>query len=312
MVSATMDTDLVYREERQDACPAEIASIKDYFTLLKPGVMSLVVFSAFAGMMLAPGHLHPFLQIVTIVCVALGSGAGAALNMWYDRDIDAVMRRTQKRPIPSGKIEAADVLFVGIFLAVFSVAILGLAVGWDAAALLAFAIWFYAYVYTVVLKRNTPQNIVIGGAAGAFPPMIGWMAVTHGFAWESFIYFLIILLWTPPHFWALALYRNEDYRTANIPMMPVTAGELSTKRQMLFYTIILVLVTLLPVVMHTSGALYGVVAAVLGVLFLKHALRVKRSDVPRDAMRMFGFSILYLFALFTALLVDRWLGSFLI
>ncbi len=281
------------------------SSVNDYITLLKPGVMSLVVFSAITGMLLAPHSLHPFLQAVTVLCIALGSGAGAVLNMWYDRDIDTIMRRTKERPIPAGKIAADDALFLGLFLSLFSVGILGLAVGWDAAALLGFAIWFYAHFYTMILKRHTPQNIVIGGAAGAFPPMIGWLAVEHSLTFEPIIYFLIIFLWTPPHFWALALYRNDDYRTAHIPMMPVTAGLPSTKRQMLFYTLALVVTTLLPCIINTSGSVYGVSALALGGMFIWHNLRVIRSDDPKTAMKMFGFSILYLFGVLTMLMIDR-------
>jgi heme o synthase len=282
------------------------ASMRDYFTLLKPGVMSLVVFTAACGMWLAPTTVHPLVQMVSVLCIALGSGAGAAINMWYDRDIDAIMRRTQKRPIPAGRVHADDALFLGLFLSVFSVGLLGLAAGWKAAGLLAFAIWFYAHFYTMMLKRHTPQNIVIGGAAGAFPPVIGWLAASAPLSLEPWVYFLVIFLWTPPHFWALALYRHDDYRTANVPMMPLVRGIASTKRQMLVYTVVLVALTLTPtVVLHSSGWLYGAGAAALGAGFVWHARRVLRRDEPALAMKMFGYSIVYLFALFGLLLLDR-------
>ena len=282
------------------------ASIRDYFRLLKPGVMSLVVFSGFVGMKMAPGDLHPFLQLLTVLCIAMGSGAGAAINMWYDRDIDAQMRRTQKRPIPAGRIHPDDALFLGLFLAIISVMLLGLAAGWAAGALLAFAIVYYAVFYTMGLKRRTPQNIVIGGAAGAFPPVIGWLAVTgDSLTVEPLLYFLIIFLWTPPHFWALALYRNEDYRTAGIPMLPVVAGLQTTKRQMLAYTLLLLPVTLAPAMVGQSGALYAAGSLTLGLLFCHHAWEVLQTDNAKRAMAMFKFSILYLFMLFTLLLIDK-------
>lgn len=286
--------------------PAEEASVRDYTRLLKPGVMSLVVFSGFVGMAMAPGSLHPFLEAVTVLCIALGSGAGAAINMWYDRDIDALMRRTQHRPIPAGRIAPDDALFLGLFLAVISVMLLGLATGWAAGGLLAFAIFFYAVIYTMWLKRATPQNIVIGGAAGAFPPVIGWLATTGGaMSMDPVLYFAIIFLWTPPHFWALALYRNDDYKTAGVPMLPVIAGLAATKRQMLAYTLLLLPVTLLPSIIGQSGALYAAGALALGVRFVWHACAVLRSDIPKRAMEMFKFSIFYLFGIFGLLLLDK-------
>ncbi|MES2984176.1 MAG: heme o synthase [Pseudomonadota bacterium] len=280
------------------------SSLHDYWTLLKPGVMSLVVFTGAAGLWMAPGHLHPFLQLITILCIALGSGAGAALNMWYDRDIDAIMTRTQKRPIPAGRIAADDVLALGLMLAVAAVAMLGLAVSVAAACWLAFAIFFYAVIYTMLLKRHTPQNIVIGGLAGAFPALIGWVAASPEPAVMPWLMVAIVFFWTPPHFWALALYRHSDYALANIPMLPVTAGIPATKRHILVYTLILIAVSLTPLLVG-AGALYGIGTGLLGANFLRLAIVVLRSQNPRDAMRLFGFSILYLFILFALLLLDR-------
>jgi protoheme IX farnesyltransferase len=282
------------------------SSLKDYLTLLKPGVMSLVVFTGAAGMWMAPHSLHPFYQLITVLCIALGSGAGAALNMWYDRDIDAIMARTQKRPVPAGRIAADDALALGLMLAIASVALLGLAVSYLAAAWLAFAIFFYAVIYTMLLKRTTSQNIVIGGLAGAFPALIGWVAVSPEPALMPWLMVAIVFFWTPPHFWALALYRHSDYAAARVPMLPVTAGIPATKRQILAYTVLLVAVSLTPL-FAGAGLAYGAVASLLGINFLRHAWRVLRSDAPRDAMKMFGFSIAYLFILFAALIADHWI-----
>lgn len=285
------------------------SSLRDYLTLLKPGVMSLVVFTGATGVWMAPGHLHPFYQLITILCIALGSGAGAALNMWYDRDIDGVMKRTQNRPIPGGRVAADDALALGLMLSVASVGMLGLAVSYAAAAWLAFAIFFYGVIYTMLLKRSTPQNIVIGGLAGALPALIGWVAVSPEPALMPWLMVAIVFFWTPPHFWALALYRHSDYATANIPMLPVTAGIPATKRQILIYTLILIAVSLSPV-LAGAGPTYGLCAGLLGANFLRHALRVHGSDAPRDAMKMFGFSIIYLFALFALLLADHFIQGF--
>ena len=287
------------------------SSIKDYFTLLKPGVMSLVVFTGAVGMLLAPGSIHPFLGVLAVFAIALGSGAGAVINMWFDRDMDAIMSRTQKRPIPSGRIAAPDALALGIMLSLLSVGLLGIATNWLAAAWLAFAIFFYGVVYTMLLKRSTPHNIVIGGAAGALPPVIGWAAVTGATPLFPWLMCLIIFLWTPPHFWALALYRHADYKKAGVPMLPVVAGEAATKRQILFYSLLLAASAVAPALLGFTGLAYGAAAALLSLLFLAHARRVSASDNPRDAMRLFGFSILYLFALFTALLLDRVLLEYL-
>lgn len=280
------------------------SSVRDYITLLKPGVMTLVVFTGLAGMVVAPTSLNLLQQLMTLFCIALGSGAGAAMNMWYDRDIDAIMARTQKRPIPTGKIAPDDALAFGLFLAAASVMLMGLALNWVAAGILAFAIFFYAVVYTMWLKRSTPQNIVIGGAAGAFPPMIGWAAATGDISFTSIMLFAIIFLWTPPHFWALALYRNGDYEKAGIPMMPVVAGNASTKRQMLAYTIALVIATLAVPFTGIGGLIYNVMASLLGAMFLYHVIRVMRAEGDVWPKKTFGFSILYLFSLFTALMID--------
>lgn len=287
--------------------PAEkFSSVRDYFTLLKPGVMSLVVFTGAVGLWLAPAHLHPLLQAIAIFSIALGSGAGAAFNMWYDRDMDAVMKRTQNRPIPAGRIAADDALAMGWMLAIASVGILGLATNWLAAGLLAFAIFFYAVVYTIWLKRHTSHNIVIGGAAGAFPAVIGWAAATgDASAALPWVLFAVVFLWTPPHFWALCLYRHDDYARAGVPMHPVKHGIAATKKQIVLYSIAMVAVSAAPYFMGDAGVIYLAAAAALGGYFLFGALRVLRSDVPRDAMKLFGFSILYLFVLFGALVFDH-------
>jgi heme o synthase len=284
------------------------STVSDYVTLLKPGVMSLVVFTGLAGMYLAPGHLHPLQHFLTLLCIALGSGAGGAMNMWYDRDIDAVMKRTAARPIPAGRIAPDDALAFGLFLSAGAVMLMGLALNWVAAFLLAFAITFYVGVYTMALKRSTPQNIVIGGAAGAFPPMIGWAAVTGNVSLEPLLLFAIIFLWTPPHFWALALYKSDDYARAGVPMMPVVAGKMSTKRQMVAYTWLLVATSLLLSALHLTGLLYTVAAALLGVMFLHHVHKVLRDQSDKWARKTFGFSILYLFMLFTVLMLDGWIN----
>src|SRR5262245_40183687 len=267
--------------------------------------MSLVVFSGFAALAVAPVQPHPLLSAVAILCIAIASGASGAINMWYDRDIDAVMPRTCKRPIPQGRVDPAEALAFGIVLAIGSVVIMGVALNWLAAGLLATAILFYVFVYTMWLKRRTPQNIVIGGAAGAFPPMIGWAAATGTVSVESIALFLLIFMWTPPHFWALALYRAGDYEKAGVPMLPVVAGARATKIQMLVYTVLLFPLALAPWALGVAGALYGVAAAILGLLFILAAVRVWFDAGERAARQMFAFSILYLFLLFTLLIVDR-------
>ena len=281
------------------------ARVSDYFALLKPKVMSLVVFTGFAGMWVAPGFsdIHPFLAAVAILALAVNAGAAGAINMWYDRDIDAVMNRTSARPIPAKHVHPDEALSLGVVLSIFSVMIMGVALNWFAAALLTAANLFYVFIYTIWLKRSTPQNIVIGGAAGAFPPMIGWAAVTGDITLYPIILFLIIFMWTPPHFWALSLFANEDYKRANIPMMTVTAGAKSTKIQMLIYTSLLVPLTLLPAFLGYTTITYGLIAAALGILFLLSNIRVLLSQDLKHARIMFGYSVFYLFALFLALMI---------
>ncbi len=256
--------------------------------------MSLVVFSGFTGLMVAPGHIHPLIGFVAILCIALASGGSAAINMWYDRDIDAIMTRTQKRPLPQGRIDPETARDFGGALIFFSVAFMALAVNWLAAALLASAAAFYIFVYTIWLKRRTPQNIVIGGAAGAFPPVIAWAAVTGHVAFPAIILFLIIFVWTPPHFWALALYRNEDYRRAGVPMLPVIKGERRTKIEMLIYTLLLFPLSLAPYFVGIAGPTYLIGASILSGLFIVCALRVMFDKTHKSARQMFGYSIMYL------------------
>jgi len=285
------------------------ARVEDYVALLKPRVMSLVVFTAIIGLLLAPGGINPAVGVIAILCIAIGAGGSGALNMWYDADIDAVMSRTANRPIPAGRVSRGEALAVGIICSGFSVAILGLATNLAAAALLAFTIFFYAVIYTMWLKRSTPQNIVIGGAAGAFPPMIGWAAVTGDISLPSIVLFLIIFLWTPPHFWALALYKQGDYGAAGIPMLPNVAGEPATKFQILLYSVILVGTTLLPVALHQSGWIYGAVAVVTGTTFVYLAARLyaapDRLAMKQLARQLFTYSLSYLAVIFFALLVDH-------
>ncbi len=294
----------------------EGSSPSDWLALLKPRVMTLVVFTGWIGMLLAPGNLHPVLGFTAVLCIAIGAGAAGAINMWYDRDIDAVMHRTAKRPIPGGRIAPEEALGFGVALAVGSVVVMGLATNVFAALALAGSIAFYVFVYTMWLKRLTPQNIVIGGAAGAFPPLIGWAAVTGGTAILPLLMFAIVFFWTPPHFWSLALYANADYTRAGVPMLPVVRGGRETRRQIVIYTLLLVPITLAPWALHLTGAVYGLTAAAMGLGFLVHVLRVFRDQdsagitLNRDApaRASFKFSILYLFVLFGALAVDRFVG----
>jgi len=287
-----------------------IAGVGDYIELMKPRVMSLVVFTALVGLMVAPGHVHPVIGFAALLCITVGAGAAGALNMWYDADIDGRMARTAGRPIPRGRVTPGEAAGFGFTLAVFSVVSLGLLVNLAAAALLAFTIFFYVAVYTVWLKRSTPQNIVIGGAAGALPPMIGWAAATGSLAIEPILLFLIIFFWTPPHFWALSLYRAEDYARAGIPMLPVVAGEGQTRRQILLYTLILTPLGVTPWLLGYAGPVYGIAAAVLGAIMVVLALRVHNErGGHRASKQLFGFSILYLFLLFAMLLVDRMSGG---
>ena len=281
------------------------STAKDYFDLLKPRVMSLVIFTAITGLYLAPGSMNPFLAVIAILCISVGSGAAGAINMWYDRDIDLIMKRTQRRPIPSGKITPENALHLGVFLSIASVTLMGLAINILSAALLAFAIFFYAYIYTVLLKRSTPQNIVIGGAAGALPPLIGWVCVTNQITIEPIILFLIIFFWTPPHFWALSLYSAEDYKKANIPMLPVVSGIKHTKLQIVIYSIFLFMVSILPFCYGFSGSIYLYSAIILNVIFTVMSFILYFDDKNKIARKMFFYSIFYLFLLFLIAIIDK-------
>jgi len=298
--------------------PAALAggqgSVGDYFALLKPRVMSLVIFTAFAGLIAAPGTIHPWLGFVALLAIAVGAGAAGALNMWYDADIDAVMKRTSRRPVPKGAITPQEALGFGMTLAVGSVLVLGLLVNWLAGALLAFTIFFYIAIYTMWLKRLTPQNIVIGGAAGAFPPMVGWVSVTGSIDLGSIALFLIIFMWTPPHFWALALWKkiNADYSNAGVPMLPVVAGADETRRQILIYTLLLVPVTLTPALTGTVGWLYTLANIGLGAMFIWYSVQVYRQREGAEAeaacKALFKFSTLWLFIVFALILAERAAG----
>jgi protoheme IX farnesyltransferase len=284
------------------------AEVGDYIALLKPRVMSLVIFTALVGLMIAPGHVHPVLAFTSILCIAAGAGASGALNMAYEGDIDALMTRTANRPIPRGRITQPEATAFGMTLAFFSVMTLGILVNWYAGALLAFTIFFYTVIYTVWLKRWTAQNIVIGGAAGALPPVVAWVAATGSLSMEPILLFLIIFFWTPPHFWALALFRNDDYARAGVPMLPVVAGPDATRLQILLYTIVLVAIAFAPWPLGYFDAFYGVISLVLGAGMLALAINVYRRREGREANRatrkLFAFSILYLFALFAVLLLE--------
>jgi protoheme IX farnesyltransferase len=284
------------------------ASVSDYIALLKPRVMSLVVFTALVGLMIAPGHFHPVLAFTSILCIAVGAGASGALNMALEGDIDALMSRTANRPIPRGRIVRAEAMTFGITLAFFSVMTLGILVNWFAGALLAFTIFFYVVIYTMALKRRTAQNIVIGGAAGALPPVVAWAAAAGSLSVEPLLLFLIIFFWTPPHFWALALFRTDDYARAGVPMLPVVAGADSTRLQILLYTIVLVAIAAAPWPLGYFDAIYGVTSLILGAGMLVLAINVyrrrERAESLRATRRLFAFSILYLFALFATLLLE--------
>ncbi|MBP0447416.1 heme o synthase [Roseomonas sp. SSH11] len=297
---------------------ADWSELRDWVALLKPRVMTLVVFTGLVGMLVAPGRIHPILGGVAILCIALGAGAAGCINMWYDRDIDAVMRRTIRRPIPAGRITPGSALAFGVFLSVFSVLLMGLATNPVAGAWLAGSILFYVFIYTMWLKRRTPQNIVIGGAAGAFPPVIGWAAVTGGVDVLPLILFAIVFVWTPPHFWSLSLWAHDDYQRAGVPMLPVVAGARETRRQILLYTLVLAPLGLLPALLGFAGPVYGAVALSLGAGFVLHAWRVWREPQDEGGVSMegdkaaraaFRFSLLHLAGLFAALAVDHWLRA---
>ncbi|TCD05506.1 protoheme IX farnesyltransferase [Erythrobacteraceae bacterium CFH 75059] len=291
----------------QSARPADW---RDFFALTKPRVMSLVIFTGLCGLLAAPGSLHPVLGFTAILCIAMGAGGAAALNMWWEADLDRLMRRTAGRPLPAGRLERRDARDFGVALAVASVGIMGLAIHWLAAALLALSIVYYAVVYTMWLKPRTPQNIVIGGGAGAFPPLIGWVAVTNEITVMPLLLFAIIFMWTPPHFWALALFAQTDYAKAGIPMMPVVRGEKATRAQILIYAVLLCPIALAPFIIGAAGALYGAAALILSLAFVALAVPVfaGRSEEARAEKRLFGFSILYLFALFALLVADALLA----
>ncbi len=289
---------------------SDFDEVRDYVALLKPRVMSLVLFTAFVGLILAPGNSHPVLSAIGLLCIAVGAGASGAINMWYDADIDAKMARTKKRPIPAGRIEAREALTFGVVLSCASIFVMGLLVNVAAALLLAVTIGFYVFIYTMWLKRRTPQNIVIGGAAGSFPPMIGWAVASGDIGLGGIALFILIFMWTPPHFWALSLYRAGDYKEAGVPMLPVVAGKAETRKQMLIYSIGLAIVSLGPAAVGIGGWLYATGAVVLSGIFLAMAIDVCRVGDAADApaKRMFKFSILYLFALFALLLIERLMG----
>jgi protoheme IX farnesyltransferase len=284
------------------------AGVADYIALLKPRVMSLVIFTALVGLVIAPGHVHPVLAFTSILCIAVGAGASGALNMWYEGDIDALMSRTANRPIPRGRVTEPEALAFGMTLAFFSVMTLGILVNWFAGALLAFTIFFYVVVYTMWLKRWTAQNIVIGGAAGALPPVVAWVAATGSLSVEPILLFLIIFFWTPPHFWALALFRNDDYTRAGVPMLPVVAGPDATRLQILLYTVVLVAIAVAPWPLGYFDAVYGIASLILGAGMLVLAVNVYRRrdgvEAVRATRKLFAFSIFYLFALFATLLLE--------
>lgn len=294
-------------EPRNMQQPSE-ANANDYMSLLKPRVMSLVVFTALVGMLVAPVSINPVLGFLAILCIAVGGGASGALNMWYDADIDAIMKRTQKRPIPAGKISGGEVLVFGLVLSALSVLTMGIFINWFSAAFLAFTIFFYVVIYTMWLKRSTPQNIVIGGASGAFPPMIGWAAATGTISWESIVLFLIIFMWTPPHFWALSLFTTTDYGAARVPMMPNVRGERSTKNQIFVYAVIMAICGIAPYFMGFAGITYGVVSTVLGIIFVYRSFQLWKTQTKEQtlpfAKKLFFFSLFYLTALFAVLLVE--------
>ena len=298
-----MSTTVAAEAQRSEAL--RVSGLRDFWRLCKPNVMQLVLFTSAVAIYLAPRQVHPLLDLTALICIALGAAASAAINNAFDTDIDARMARTRLRPTASGRIEAAEALAVGVTLAIISVMLMGLALNWLAAALLALTIAFYVFVYTIWLKRRTPQNIVIGGAAGALPPIVAWAAVTGEVTLLPVLMFAIIFLWTPPHFWALALYRTADYDRVGVPMLPVVSGRRSTLRQILAYTVLLVLVSLLPTALGLVGLTYGFSALVLGLVFLAYAVRLWRQDRDLLAMRTFRYSIFYLFLLFGAFALDR-------
>ena len=289
------------------------ADWRDFVALTKPRVMTLVVFTGLCGLLTAPTSIHPVLGFTAILCIAVGAGAAAALNMWYEADLDALMKRTSSRPLPAGRMDRESALHFGVGLAIFSVLLMGVATNWFAAGVLAVSILFYVLVYTVWLKRRTPQNIVIGGAAGAFPPVIGWAAATGDVTLLPLLLFTLIFLWTPPHFWALSLFVRSDYAAAGVPMLPVVSGAKITRQQIVLYTLPMAAAAIAPWPLGLAGAIYGISAAALSLIFLLLSLQVlaNRATEPagmKPEKRLFAFSIVYLFAIFGALVLDRWLA----
>lgn len=278
-------------------------SVRDYIMLMKPRVMSLVVFTGYCGVHLAPGHIHPVIAFAAILLISIGAGSAAAINMWYDRDIDRIMKRTQKRPLVTGVIDPDEALGFGIVTGVISVLLMALCVNIIASVLLATTILYYIFIYTIWLKRSSIQNVVIGGAAGALPPMIGWAAVTGDISWQSFTLFAIIFMWTPPHSWALALFRIQDYRDCSVPMMPVIKGSLYTKKQMLFYTILMLITCTMPYFLGMAGIIYLTISSILGLIFLGYSILLFKDDDLRRSKKLFWYSIIYLFGIFLTLIM---------
>ena len=281
-------------------------SEKDYLMLMKPRVMSLVVFTAISGMLLAPGNIHPLIAFVSILCITIGAGSAAAINMWYDRDIDAIMKRTQKRPIVTGAVKADEALAFGIITGTMAIIMMAVSVNIISAALLAFTILYYIYIYTIWLKRTSVQNVVIGGVSGALPPIIGWASVTGNISWQAFSLFAIIFIWTPPHSWALALYRSADYKNCNIPMMPVIKGVLYTKKQIMLYSILMFFISLWPYFLNISSHLYLITAIISGLIFLYYAVNLfADTEQNHVAKKLFWYSIFYLFIIFFSLIAFK-------
>lgn len=281
-------------------------SVKDYFMLMKPRVMSLVVFTAVSGMLLAPGNIHPLIAFVAVLCITIGAGSAAAINMWYDRDIDAIMKRTQKRPIVTGAVKADEALAFGAITGIIAVIMMAVSVNIISAILLAFTILYYVYIYTIWLKRTSVQNVVIGGVSGALPPIIGWTSVTGNISWQAFSLFAIIFIWTPPHSWALALYRADDYKNCNIPMMPVIKGILYTKKQIMLYSILMFFISLAPYFLNISTYLYLITAIISGLIFLYYAVNLfTDTEQNQVAKKLFWYSILYLFIIFLSLITFK-------
>ena len=287
-----------------------ISNMYDYFELMKPRVMSLVIFTTISGMYLAPSQIHPVLSFFSILAIALGAGSAGAINQWIDKDIDKLMERTKKRPIPSGRVDSAEALTFSLVVSLISIIILGLSSNWFAAGLLFFTIFFYSVIYSIILKRKTPQNIVIGGAAGALPPVIGWVAMTGNISFFPIILFTLIFLWTPPHFWALALVKSEDYKKAGIPMMPNVVGQSSTKNQILLYSALVLICSIAPFFLGYVGYIYFVSALFMSFIFLIFSFALIILPEKKLEMPLFGYSIFYLFGIFIFLMVDKYISGF--